>query len=347
MGNLDRDSKTAPTRRLTARLTACAGAVAAVVGLALCAGPSFASQSIDELNSRIAGARSQAQSLGAQIDATSAELANAQQEAIVAAQREAQLSAVLAAGEERERRLEGEVTVARGQLAAARDQLRRSLNTLSGRLVDIYRSGMPDTATLLLSADGLDDLQTRAEYLKRIEEADASLVSNVRSLRNQVSDRLAAVEEAEQRAQEFNEQIAAARDRISAVRAQAESRASELQALRAQRQAQVESLQSQVSGWTDRVQHLQQVSTQQAQTEVNQWFGDWAIPESIVQCESGGNFGAVNPSSGAGGAYQILPSTWDLYGGQGQPQEASPQQQSNIAAQIWADSGAAAWECAQ
>ena len=38
-------------------------------------------------------------------------------------------------------------------------------------------------------------------------------------------------------------------------------------------------------------------------------------------CESGGNYGAVNPSSGAGGAYQILPSTWRLYGGKGSPQE--------------------------
>ena len=77
-----------------------------------------------------------------------------------------------------------------------------------------------------------------------------------------------------------------------------------------------------------------------------EWFGDWAIPEAIVMCESGGNFEAVNPSSGAGGAYQILPSTWELYGGEGLPQDASPEQQTEIAAQIWADSGAAAWECA-
>ena len=199
---------------------------------------------------------------------------------------------------------------------------------------------------LLLEADGLDDLQTRAEYLRRIEEADASLVSSVRSLRDQVSSRLAAVEEAEQRAQEFNEQIAAARDRIAAVRAQAQARAQQLAALRAERQAAVESLQSKVSGWTSEVQRLERISARQAQGEVTDWFGDWAIPESIVQCESGGNFGAVNPTSGAGGAYQILPSTWDLYGGEGDPEDASPQAQTDIAAQIWADSGAAAWECA-
>jgi muramidase (phage lysozyme) len=64
-------------------------------------------------------------------------------------------------------------------------------------------------------------------------------------------------------------------------------------------------------------------------------------------CESAGDWEAVNPTSGAGGAYQILPSTWELYGGEGQPQDASPEEQSEIAAQIWADSGAAAWECAQ
>ena len=64
-------------------------------------------------------------------------------------------------------------------------------------------------------------------------------------------------------------------------------------------------------------------------------------------CESGGNFDAVNASSGAGGAYQILPSTWRLYGGSGAPQDASPQQQSSIASQIWEDSGSSAWVCAQ
>jgi muramidase (phage lysozyme) len=65
-----------------------------------------------------------------------------------------------------------------------------------------------------------------------------------------------------------------------------------------------------------------------------------------VMCESGGNFDAVNPSSGAGGAYQILPSTWEAYGGEGNPEDASPEEQHEIAQQIWEDSGASAWVCA-
>ena len=56
-------------------------------------------------------------------------------------------------------------------------------------------------------------------------------------------------------------------------------------------------------------------------------------------CESGGNYRALNPSSGAGGAYQILPSTWRAYGGSGLPHQASKAEQDRIAAMIWADSG--------
>jgi resuscitation-promoting factor RpfC len=71
----------------------------------------------------------------------------------------------------------------------------------------------------------------------------------------------------------------------------------------------------------------------------------YAIPSSIVQCESGGNYSAVNPSSGAGGAYQILPSTWQAYGGQGLPQDASPAEQGRIASEIYASQGPSAWSC--
>jgi muramidase (phage lysozyme) len=63
-------------------------------------------------------------------------------------------------------------------------------------------------------------------------------------------------------------------------------------------------------------------------------------------CESGGNYRALNPSSGAGGAYQILPSTWRAYGGRGLPHQASKAEQDRIAALIWANDGPGAWACA-
>jgi peptidoglycan hydrolase-like protein with peptidoglycan-binding domain len=71
----------------------------------------------------------------------------------------------------------------------------------------------------------------------------------------------------------------------------------------------------------------------------------YSVPSSIVQCESGGSYSAVNPSSGAGGAYQIMPSTWAAYGGQGLPQNAPKAEQDRIAAQIYANQGSSAWSC--
>ena len=333
----------APPSRVRGTLLAALCALA--VAVAAFAGHSGA-QSVDELNSRIAGAREQAQALGADIDAASAQLAATQERAIAAAAREAQLSAVLDRGLERERRLEAALAEAEAELDEARERLRRALAVLADRLVGIYKSGMPDATTLLLDAEGFDDLATRAEYLQRIEEADADLVARVRVLRAAVADRVAAVDEAEARAAAFNERVAAARDQIAAVRAEAQAQAAALADARVRRQAALDTLQSQIGDWTSEVQRLERISAQQAQQQVADWFGDWAIPESIVMCESGGNFDAVNPSSGAGGAYQILPSTWELYGGEGDPEDASPSEQHEIASQIWADSGGGAWVCA-
>jgi hypothetical protein len=39
-------------------------------------------------------------------------------------------------------------------------------------------------------------------------------------------------------------------------------------------------------------------------------FGPYAIPGYIVECESHGDWNAVNPKSGARGRYQFLPSSY-------------------------------------
>jgi len=304
-------------------------------------------QSIGDLNAKIADAQSQADSLGADLDAKAAQLTAARQQAAAAAQREAELSAVLARGQQREAELAAQVDRTQAHLDRTRARLHHAIGVLSDRLVAIYRGDTPDATELLLSAKGFDDLANRAELVGQIEDADAALAGRVRTLRNEVADALTQAKAAKAQQAAFNERIAAARDQIAAVRANAEAQAAQLEQARAQEAAALSGLQSQVSTWEQQVQAAQQVSAAQAQSTVSSWLGDYAIPEAIVMCESGGNFNAVNSSSGAGGAYQILPSTWNLYGGSGSPQDASPQEQSRIAAQIWADSGSSAWECAQ
>jgi peptidoglycan hydrolase CwlO-like protein len=344
-----------PPRHLTSRASSRlrerlrrGGALALIAG-ATVAAPATQSgaQSVDELNARIASAQSEAQSLGAQIEASASQLAAARSQAAAAAAREAELSAVLARGREREAQLAIRVDETAAKLAKARARLRGALRALSSRLVSIYMGGAPDATELLLDAKGFDDLATRAELLGRIEEADAELAARVRELRNLVSAQLAEVKQARAQVVAFNQRIDTARAQIAGVRTAAETEAAQLEQARAEQTAALSSLRSQVASWEEEVQQAQQVSAAQAQQTVASWFGDWAIPEAIVMCESGGSFDAVNPSSGAGGAYQILPSTWRLYGGRGAPQDASPGEQSAIASQIWADSGPSAWVCAQ
>jgi len=329
--------------RLARALAAASLAVIAVLGGSAA---QVGAQDIGTLESRIASARDEAQGVGADIEAKTAALAGARTRATAAAQRESELAGLLAQGRERAAALEERVSEAEARLADTRQRLRRAIGVLEDRLVAIYKGEVPDVTTLILESDGFDDLITRTDYLQRIEDADADLVARVQELRDQVEADLAAVTEAREKQEAFNQRLETARAEIASVRAEAESEAATLSDARAAQADSLSGLRSQVGDWTDQVQKLQSVSEAQAQQQVGSWFGDWAIPAAIVMCESGGNFSALNPSSGAGGAYQILPSTWKAYGGKGLPHQAPPAEQHRIAAMIWADSGPSAWVCA-
>ena len=52
----------------------------------------------------------------------------------------------------------------------------RAIEMLEDRLVAIYKSGEPDVLTVVLEADGFDDLLERTEYLQRLEDQDSAIV---------------------------------------------------------------------------------------------------------------------------------------------------------------------------
>jgi len=304
-------------------------------------------QTVDGLNAKLDAARGEAETLGADIEEKILAMADARQRASLAAAREAELTELLARGRERSEALAAKVAEAREELAAAKARLGRALDALAERLIAIYKSGETNEVDVLLDADGFDDLSTRAELLGRIQAADRALAERVRDLRAAIADRVDAVGAAKRRADAYNARVDSARMQMAAARADAEAETAALADARAAQVAALDDLQGRMASWSDRVQELEQVSAAEAASEVATWAnGDWAIPEAIVMCESGGNYSALNPSSGAGGAYQILPSTWHAYGGQGLPHQASPAEQDAIAAQIWADSGPSAWVCA-
>jgi septal ring factor EnvC (AmiA/AmiB activator) len=301
---------------------------------------------IDSLKSKLATAKSEAGQIREQLIAAHDELAAAETEAKKAEARETKLGALLAEGEAKAARLAGAVRRTHRQLKLEKRRLRRAEAALADRLVAIYESGTPSEESLVLGSADMDELTTRTSYLEQVHDADTALAARVGDVRDTVRAELKRVAELKVRADEYDARLAAARAEIGEVRAAAEAAAGRLEAVSAERTKALSSLKSKMDDWIGEIEAAEAASREAAEEEVGRWLGGpYAIPAYIVMCESGGDYGAVNPSSGAGGAYQILPSTWDLYDGQGAPQEAPKAEQDRIAGEIWADSGPGAWVC--
>lgn len=342
----------ARARKDLVTLGAAVALLCALMALALGLVPRAGAADAGALEAKLVGARDEAGSIAAGLRASRERLAIAEGEAAKAQAREDRLSGLLAEGQERAAELTRKLEATRAQLAAEKARLRRSRDALAARLVAIYESGMPSTASVIFSSADYDELATRTAFLRMIEESDSALADRVEQVRDEVRRESELVAGLEARAIAYDERLAAARDQIASVRAAAQAAAARQQSIAAEREAALSGLKSSIAKWVKEVQQVRAAEARaateaEAEEEVGRWLGGpYSIPSYIVMCESGGDYGAINPSSGAGGAYQILPSTWELYGGQGEPQNAPKAEQDRIAAEIYADSGGSAWVCA-
>ena len=323
----------------------------ALMALVLAVAANARAADAGSLEAKLSSARSEAGSISAGLRESQQQLASAESEAAAAEAHEERLSGLLAEGEERAAALSAKVALTRKRLAAEKARLRRSRRVLAERLVAIYENGTPSTASLMFGSTDYEELLTQTEYLREISESDSALAGRVAQVRNAVHREVGAVSELRQKAVAYDERLAVARSEISTVREAALASASRLQSVSAGREAQLSQLKRSIGEWVAEVQEARAAEARastaaEAEEEVGRWLGGpYSIPTYIVMCESGGNYSALNPSSGAGGAYQVLPSTWELYGGQGEPQNAPKAEQDRIAAEIWADSGSSAWVC--
>jgi len=73
------------------------------------------------------------------------------------------------------------------------------------------------------------------------------------------------------------------------------------------------------------------------------YHGGSGFQACVISRESGGNPRAVNVSSGAGGLYQFLPSTWQSLGFSGLPENASVAEQDAAFEKAYAESGVTPW----
>jgi peptidoglycan hydrolase CwlO-like protein len=337
-------ANTDPVRRAFRRRRATLG-VGCALALVAAMGVGFAWAADPSLKDRIDSARSSAGQLSDRVEEQSQRIASLAEQARQAGARAMELNAEVERAETRIRELASELDAAERRLDQLRAEYAGAVKQLDRRLVAIYESEAPDTVTVLLNSDGFDDLSTRADYLQALHDADVRIANRVASLRDQMADRADRIADLKQQADEQAQQLSSARAGFLASQQAANRGAAAVAAARGDTQSDLAAVQ-------DRVAELEQEQAERAEQQSSTsgapayLGGPYAIPTYIVTCESGGNYSAYNPSSGAGGAYQILPSTWRAYGGQGAPQDAPKAEQDRIAAEIWADSGPSAWSCA-
>jgi peptidoglycan hydrolase CwlO-like protein len=331
-------------RRAFRRRRVALGVVLAV-GVTVALGINFAGAKDPSLKDKIDAARSDAGQLSERVDAQTARIGSLTAQAHQAGAHAMEVNAQVQTAEAHSRELATQLDAAERQLEQLRGQYANSVKELDRRLVAIYESDAPDYVTVLLNSDGFDDLSTRSDYLNALHEADIRIADKVASLRDRVAGNLHRVADLKQQSDQEAEQLTAAKQSFQASQQAANQGAVAVAAARSGTQASLSDAQDQVAQ-LEQEQAAQQSSSSSGSGSPAYLGGPYSIPTYIVMCESGGNYHALNSSSGAGGAYQILPSTWAAYGGQGAPQNAPKAEQDRIAAEIWRDSGPSAWSCA-
>jgi murein DD-endopeptidase MepM/ murein hydrolase activator NlpD len=182
-------------------------------------------------------------------------------------------------------RVKRQLRTERHQLELLHHQLRRSLNVLRNRLVQIYRAGEPDVLTVMLESDGFEDLISRYEYLRRIEEQDADIVGRVRTLRNGTRDTVERIEADKQ-------EIAARKAELQRTRVQLEAREAELDAARDQKAAALDTVHDNIERLEGDIGDIQ--GEIQAQIQAASSTSTTPLPAGPIQGASGGWIWPVN-----------------------------------------------------
>jgi murein DD-endopeptidase MepM/ murein hydrolase activator NlpD len=168
--------------------------------------------------------------LGARIDRLTTEVAGLRKQ-------EAAVEVRLNAKQTELDRAMAQLDVAKTRLVKMRSHLKRALTALRDRLVAMYETGTPDVLSVIVGANGYDDLIDRTEYLNRIRGNDEAIVGRVRELRNQVRRTVDRLRSAKDRIEAARDSIAAEEQALASARGAVQERQSSLVAARGDRVA--------------------------------------------------------------------------------------------------------------
>lgn len=132
----------------------------------------------------------------------------------------------------------------RARLVRLQKRLREVRQTLAARLVQIYKDGRPDLASVVLEADGFSQLIERGEYIGRLAAKDQQIIGIVASAKDEATSTEQRLAKIERRQQQVTAAIAARRNEVAKVRSTVASTANSLRSVRNERRALLTSVKS-------------------------------------------------------------------------------------------------------
>ena len=361
-------------RRSPLRVVVAVAIAVALAGYALLAPPhSGASQSLGQLHNELGAQQARSQSLADSVNHLNASISSLESQISLVQSREAAVRESLAADRARLAALQGQISRERNHLAQLRATLAKAKGILRAQLVSQYESTPPDVVSVILNANGFNDLLEQLNFLGRAKHQQQSIISitqaakeaadaAVKRLTGLQRDVRRVTADTQIRAQALagmnhlltsrESALADARSAQRAALAASESRSHALRAQISRVEAQQAAARAAARAAAAAAAAAANSSPSPSPSPSSSGpalgpSGGWAIPYAIVECESGGQNLPPN-SAGASGYYQILPSTWKLFGGTGPAAYlASKAEQDAVASRIWNNgAGASNWVCA-
>jgi septal ring factor EnvC (AmiA/AmiB activator) len=327
----------------------------AAVAVASAAVPfaSSAQQSLSQLHSSLGATQSQIDSLSSSVSTLDGLISRLGAQISLVQSREAEVRAALAVDRVRLARAQSALAREQRVLSVLRARLAHARMILSRQLVSNYERAKPDLVTVLLEARGFSNLLDRLNYLKAAEHQQQTLISVTRAAKaaataaaHRLARLMATDREITNAAAVQSRALAGMNQLLSSKQTALEhARAAQAAALAAAK-ARGQELQAAIAK-VEAQQAAAQAAAQGPSFVALGPSGGWSIPYAIVLCESGGQNLPPN-SADASGYYQIIPSTWRLFGGTGPAAYLAPKsQQDAIASRIWnGGAGASNWVCA-
>ena len=326
------------------KLALIAAALAAVAA-ALVAPALSRAQSENDLRRRADQARARERGLAGDVARLGALVTKLDRDIAIIERRRADVQAQLDADRIKLATLREELRAERRRVVRLKARLREARRVLSARLVELYQTPEPDLVTVVMRAHGFADLLEQSTYVRFVGHQDRRIIDLVRAARADASAAVVRLAHDESRQRQVTAAIQARRNALVAISASLQDRRAAVARARAARVALLAATRAQRKRLEKRIAALEAIRARAAFAVGP--GGPWAIPWPIVQCESGGQNLPPN-FAGASGYYQILPSTWRLFGGAGPAAwKASKAEQDRVATRIWAGgSGAHNWVCA-